>query len=245
MKNLEADYMSTMKSLQDSNNNLASFNAREANEFSWLAQKDSQTFNAGEAQKNRMFQLEMSNTAHQREVRDLVRAGLNPVLSANNGAAVTSGAAASSGQASGSKADIDMQSAALYSQWKMNQANNAQALKIAKLNNQNALKMAKMSAAASMYGADASASASRFAALQAAAASMFGSQLGYDASIYGIDTTFKNNERQRAWDENKYKFDKYYENSISGGIYRVEQDAKAERHKKSGASGRGKNNWQY
>lgn len=179
MRNVEADYMSTMKSLQDSNNNLASFNAREANEFSWLSQKDSQTFNAGEAQKNRLFQLEMSNTAHQREVRDLVRAGLNPVLSANNGAAVTSGAAASSGQASGTKADIDMQSAALYSQWKMNQANNAQALKIAKMNNKNALKMTEMNAAASMYGANASAAASRFAAMQAAGAAMYGAGLNY------------------------------------------------------------------
>lgn len=54
-------------------------------------------FNREEAKKNRDWQQYMSDTAHQREIKDLQAAGLNPVLSAmgGNGAPVTSGATAS------------------------------------------------------------------------------------------------------------------------------------------------------
>lgn len=68
------------------------------------------TFNAQEAQKNRDWQAQQSATAHQREVKDLLAAGLNPVLSALNGsgAATTSGATASSGSApSGGQGQTD------------------------------------------------------------------------------------------------------------------------------------------
>lgn len=43
------------------------------------------------------FQREMSNTAHQRQVEDLRRAGLNPILSANSGASAPSGSSAQMG----------------------------------------------------------------------------------------------------------------------------------------------------
>lgn len=50
--------------------------------------------NARQAKDQMKFQKEMSDTAHQREVRDLILAGLNPILSANNGASTPPGAQA-------------------------------------------------------------------------------------------------------------------------------------------------------
>ncbi len=59
-------------------------------------------FNAEQAQKNRDFQLYMSNTAHQREVQDLQNAGLNPILSVNSGASTGAGSTASADTSSAS-----------------------------------------------------------------------------------------------------------------------------------------------
>lgn len=64
-------------------------------------------FSAEQAELNRRFQAEMSNTAHQREVQDLIKAGLNPVLSALSGASTPSGSAASGVAMSGASGTVD------------------------------------------------------------------------------------------------------------------------------------------
>lgn len=49
----------------------------------------SSAFNLSQANKNRAWQEKMSGSAHQREVQDLLKAGLNPMLSIRHGGAST------------------------------------------------------------------------------------------------------------------------------------------------------------
>lgn len=80
------------------------------------AQTEQNEFNAMEAEKNRMFQKEMSDTSYQRQVEDMKAAGVNPALAMSgsaSGASTPSGSAAASGSVQPTMSMSDMMQIAM------------------------------------------------------------------------------------------------------------------------------------
>lgn len=172
-KSTLASAQTTAKGLVDDSNKKYQDSAYNANLVSDTSAKKQMEFNKQEAQKNRDWQEMMSNTAHQRQVKDLIKAGLNPVLSAmqGTGASVGSGAQASGSNYQGQKADVDISASSVFSkildsvlmqQTQREGYNNA--LDIAKIQAGTALQTANISSAAQMYSANQNYAGSKYGA---------------------------------------------------------------------------------
>lgn len=120
--------------------------------------REQMRFNAEQAAIDREWQEKMSNTAHQREVKDLIAAGLNPILSTGgSGASTPSGASAV-----GASGQVDTSYASALAGFASTLVSSAAQIE-----------MARLSAAATLGSAATSASASRFSSVMSAWSSQY------------------------------------------------------------------------
>lgn len=204
------DGLSQISGITAGNNVWSAQQAKELRDWQSQQAQITRDYNAAEAAKNRSWQKEMSDTAHQREIKDLQKAGLNPVLSVlgGNGASITSGATASAQTPSGAMGSTDMSGASSFVNLMGNMLN--QMTELSKMNTSALTNLAvadkytamnkytaELGARTQLTTAGISAAASRYAADQHlkgsqanAYASIVSAQLHKAAAKYGADMAY-------------------------------------------------------
>lgn len=152
-----SNVINAITSLNKTNNALAQANANKEMQF-----------NAEQAKLNRDWQSLMSNTAHQREVKDLIAAGLNPILSAGgSGASTPVGSSAT-----GSTADVDTSGVSALVSYANSLISSATAITTAEISKAAMTEVAGINSAAAMYSAN----------------------KNYQSTVYSSDKNYQNSE---------------------------------------------------
>lgn len=178
------DYWNSLHAVSSANNAYNAAQAAAQMKFQEQSAAKAMDFNARQAEITRNWQEMMSNTAYQRQVRDMVAAGLNPVLGvSNSGAAVPSGATGTGVASQGAKSEADTTMANAFSSMVNALVQGQTARDVAEINAKTSMHNAELSAQAVLASAGLSAEASKYGSGLAAAASRFASSLGFDAAV--------------------------------------------------------------
>lgn len=183
-----SNQIASMQGVAQANNAWSAGQAQIQREWQEQQNAKAMMFNQNEAAKNRNWQVMMSNTAHQREVRDLMAAGLNPVLSAmnGNGASVGSGATAQGVTSQGAKGETDMSANGAIANLLGSILAARTQIEAANINARTQEAVADKYTAMSRIVADIQAEASRYGADKSSEASRYGSDKRFVSDMAGI-----------------------------------------------------------
>lgn len=126
------------------NNQWSAEQAQKQMDFQTASNAKAMKFSADQSKMQRDWEENMANTAHQREVKDLIAAGLNPILSVNKGAPTPQVSSAQGVASAGSKGDTDTGMTSLFNGMIQALISQATALNTTSMNNQTSLLATKM-----------------------------------------------------------------------------------------------------